>query len=65
MSYPQTVVSVSWHYKNPNKHIGLVQSRHHHQNVICSHHVIAGKLLTKIKIKTERYITNELTHLWS
>jgi len=28
--YPQTVVSVSWHYKNPIKCVGLVQSGPHH-----------------------------------
>ena len=30
MSNRKTVVSVSWHYKNPTRHIGLVQSRHQH-----------------------------------
>ena len=25
-AYPRTVVSVSWHYKNPTRHVGLVQS---------------------------------------
>ena len=29
--YPWTVVSVSWHYKNPDKRVGLVQSGHHPQ----------------------------------
>jgi hypothetical protein len=28
--YQQTVVSVSWHHKNPTKRVGLVQSRPHH-----------------------------------
>jgi len=28
--YPWTVVSVSWHYKNPAKRFGLVQSGPHH-----------------------------------
>ena len=30
-AYPRTVVSVSYHYKNPTKRVGLVQSgpRHH------------------------------------
>ena len=28
--YPRTVVSVSQHYKNPTKRVGLVQSGHHH-----------------------------------
>ena len=28
--YPQTVVSVSWHYKNPTKRVGLVQGGFHH-----------------------------------
>jgi hypothetical protein len=29
--YPRTVISVSYHYKNPTKGVGLVQSgpRHH------------------------------------
>ena len=27
--YSWTVVSVGQHYKNPTKHVGLVQSRHH------------------------------------
>ena len=26
--YPRSVVSVSWHYKNPTKCVGLLQSRH-------------------------------------
>jgi len=25
-----SVVSVSWHYKNPTNHVGLVRSRHLH-----------------------------------
>jgi hypothetical protein len=28
--YPQTVVSVSLHYKNQANNVGLVQSGHHH-----------------------------------
>ena len=28
--YPRTDVSVSWHYKNPPKCVGLVQSEPHH-----------------------------------
>ena len=28
--YQWTVVSASWHYKNPTKHVGLAQSGHHH-----------------------------------
>jgi len=28
--YPQTVVSVSYHYENPTKLVGLVQSGHHY-----------------------------------
>jgi hypothetical protein len=28
--FQQSVVSVSWHYKDPTKHAGLVQSEHHH-----------------------------------
>jgi len=27
--YPRTVVSVSYHYKNPTKRVGLVQSGSH------------------------------------
>ena len=27
---PQTVVSVSWHYKNPTQRVGLTQSEPHH-----------------------------------
>jgi len=30
--YPLTVVSVSYHYKDPIKRVGLVQSRHHHHH---------------------------------
>ena len=28
--YPLTVVSSSYHYTNPTKHVGLVQSGHGH-----------------------------------
>jgi hypothetical protein len=28
--YLRTVISVSWHHKNPTKLVSLVQSRHHH-----------------------------------
>jgi hypothetical protein len=28
--YPWTIVSVSWHYKNPTQHVGLVQSGPQH-----------------------------------
>jgi hypothetical protein len=31
--YPQTVVSVSWHYKNPTKLVDLVQSGPHHHHI--------------------------------
>jgi hypothetical protein len=38
-----TVVSLSYPYKNPTQHVGLVQGRNHHisSNVICSRHIIA------------------------
>jgi hypothetical protein len=40
--YPQTVVSVSWHFKNPTEQVGLVQSRHHHIEMLpIFHHDIA------------------------
>jgi hypothetical protein len=42
------VVSVSERYKNPTKHIGLVQSKtslSSHRNVTCPRHDMAGKLL--------------------
>ena len=42
--YPQTVVSVSYHYKNPTQRVGLVQSRS--SNVTCSRPDIAEKLLS-------------------
>ena len=47
--YPLTVVSVSWHYKNPTQRVGLVQSGlHHHliRKLTCSRHDIAEKLLS-------------------
>ena len=28
--YPRTDVSVSWHYENPTKCVGVVQSKPHH-----------------------------------
>ena len=28
--YPWTVASMSLHYKNPTKHVGLIQSEHRH-----------------------------------
>ena len=42
-----TVVSVSWHYKNPTKHVSLVQSRRHYHLIKCncSCHDIAEKWL--------------------
>jgi hypothetical protein len=45
--YQPTVVSVSWHYENPTKHFGLVQSGHHYHLVdeICSRHDMAEKCL--------------------
>ena len=42
--YPQTVVSVSSHYKNPNVVVGLLQSGH--WRVTCSFHDIAEKFVT-------------------
>jgi len=32
--YLQTVVSVSLHYKNPTKRVGLVQSGSHHHHLV-------------------------------
>ena len=29
------LVSVSYYYKNPAQHVGLVQSRHHHHFIEC------------------------------
>ena len=43
--YLQSVVSVSQHYKNPTKHVGLVQSGHH------SHHSKLQLVLTLIQLK--------------
>jgi hypothetical protein len=42
--YPQTVVLVTYHNKNPTQCVGLVQSGHasSHQNVTCSCHDIAA-----------------------
>ena len=42
-----TVVSVSWHYKNPTKRVSLVQSRRHYHLIKCncSCHDMAEKLL--------------------
>jgi len=34
--YPRTVVSVSYHYKNSNKRVVLVQSRHHYHLIECN-----------------------------
>ena len=32
--YPQSLISVNKHYKNPAKYVGLVQSGHHHDHLI-------------------------------
>ena len=40
--YTRTVVSVSWHYKNLTKRLGLVQSGpHHHHHLIENYFVLA------------------------
>ena len=43
--YLQTIVSVNQHYKHPNKHVSLVQNRHHH------HHLIEMYLIPLIMIQ--------------
>jgi hypothetical protein len=40
--YPRTVISVSYHYKNPTKRVDLVKA----DIISCSRHGIAEKLLT-------------------
>ena len=34
--YPRTVLSVILHFKNPTQRVGLVQSRHHHNFMVCN-----------------------------
>ena len=58
-------ISVSYHYKDPIKRVGLVQSGYHHYhitislNATCSCHNIAEKLF----IWGEATIIHSLTHL--
>jgi len=40
--YPRIVVSVNYHNKNPTEQVGLIQSRHHHIEMLpIFHHDIA------------------------
>ena len=54
------LVSVNYLNKNPTKHVGLVNSGHHHQNITNYFHDIAEKLLIW-RLTTTR-ITQSITH---